>query len=167
MPPSSQLLATSVPQSRKGSHVSVCLTPAGPEVITEVTPPSGGTSPSHLAVDCPQNGDVSGVTSGPGLSGTSDQLQHRRNSGNHLIVPDMSGPGSPGGGNVQTGNCTDTEDECFEFPAHLRVRRHRSLPSPTSYTSADVQFASVPPPNKAHQRSASFRLPVRFMIAFF
>ena len=67
-----------------------------------------------------------------------------RGSGNHLHVPSVDGTSD-------AENC----DQLMILPNHMRVRRHRSLPSPTFNT--EKQSAS----NFPHQqRSSSFRLPV-------
>jgi hypothetical protein len=58
-----------------------------------------------------------------------------RGSGNHLHVP------------------IDSGDPNFLLNSHLRVRRHRSLPSPTF-----SNHKLLPSPHQ--QRSSSFRLPV-------
>lgn len=78
--------------------------------------------------------------SSPGLGSASGTV---RGSGNHLHVPNLAGD-------------SDSDDSEHMFASHLRVRRHRSLPSPT--------FSGPTSPSFAHQqRSSSFRLPVSYL----
>lgn len=73
-----------------------------------------------------------------------------RGSGNHLHVPSINGDADESESDDSASGGANSG-----FSGHLRVRRHRSLPSPT-FTTEKLLASNFP-----QQRSNSFRLPVR------
>ena len=159
--------------SRKGSSASCCsqtgTATSGQPLPPPPPPPPLGTSATTLAMQSETMGNdqtldgngqpISVNLSSPSTTTTANIIGNPlasvsailRGSGNHLHVPSMND-------DIVIELLSDDVDPS-QFPNHQRVRRHRSLPSPT-FSNFDKQFNSESFAQQ-HQRSSSFRLPVR------
>lgn len=122
--------------------------PSFKQIAEDSGPPADGYQPrkgstASCATTTGVESEAAILTPNVGTVASNLSASGARGSGNHLHVPDGTSPVA-----------SDSENSDLLLANHLRVRRHRSLPSPTFNPEKLANFPH-------QQRSSSFRLPVK------